>query len=489
MVSQKESSKIQNLKLDEFLMMADVATTIRKKQEEVNQQLNIQEVRADLKKKLKDTAQVSGEQLTDFQINSAIDNYFDGLYSFQEPQKDFGTKMAEVYVQRGRLAKKFGVPPLIGIATAGLIWLGVEGINYSYLKSQERSVETAVEVAYQERQKLLTDTEEILSSPFVAKLPTTEKAKLQFQLVNSQERLNSMVSFFSEYCSSGTAEDDITIENYQEAGNSLITTEDSINKIKTEVEEGKLLLQTQEGLILTHRNLETIIGEIRGLKSLETFSKIAESTYSSGIGEIERRNLNEARQKESELGKVRDDITQFSNFISQTETVYQSIKAVVKEEEASQKGDALYQEAKQLSVSGDVSRLSQVVSQLQDINTTLNKEYTLRIVNRNGVRSGIDRYYTDNSGKRVSGYYLIVEGVNPNGNVLQFNIKNEEDGQIKSVTMWGERISQKVYERVKEDKLDNGIINNDTVGKKERGYLREKMTMQGITKQGQITQW
>lgn len=489
MVQQKESSKMQDLKLDEFLRMVDVATTVRQKQEEVNQQLNIHEVRAELKKKLQDTAKISGEQLTDFQIDSAIDSYLDGLYSFKEPQRDFGTRVAELYVERVRLAKKFGIPPIIGVSAAGLIWLMVEGVRSAHLKSQERSVETAVETAYQERQKLLTDTQEMLASPFVAKLPTTEKAKLQSQSSNSQERLNSIGSFFKKYCSDGTAEDDITRENYQEARKSLTTTEDSISKVKTEIQEGRLIIQTQEGLILTHRNLETLIGEIRGLKPLETFSQRAERAYSIGLGEIERRNLNEARQKEKELGEVRNDINQFSNFSSQIETLYGSIRAVAKEEEASQRGETLYREAKQFAVSADVQRLSQTVSQLQNLNTILNQEYTLRIVNRSGVRSGIDRYYTDQSGKRVSGYYLIVEGIDSKGNALQMDIRNEEDGQTERATMWGERISQEVYERVKEDKLDNGIINDDIVGKKSRGYIREEMTMKGITKQGQITEW
>ena len=489
MVQQKKSPKMQDLKLDEFLMMVDVATTIRQKQEEVTEQLNINEVRDKLKRRLQETAQVSGEKLTDFQIESAINNYLDGLYSFQEPQRDFGTKVAELYVERGRLAKKFGIPPLVGIAAVGVIWTSLEIIESARLKSQERGVESAVETAYQERQKLLVDTQEILSSPFVVQLPTAEKNKLESQLSNSQERLNSMSSFFQKYCSDGTSEDDVTKENYKEAENNLTTTKDFINKTKTEIQEGRLVIQTQESLILTHRNLETLIGEIRGLKPLETFSKRAEGVYSAGIGEIERRSLNEARKKQVELFGVKDDITQFSNLTSQTESLYGSIRAVVKEEEASQKGEALYKEARQVALSADVPRLSQIVSQLQNLNTILNQEYTLRIVNRSDMRSGIDRYYTDKSGKRVSGYYLIVEGIDARGNALQIDVRNEEDGQTKGVTMWGERIPQEVYEKVKEDKIDNGIINNDIVGNKKRGYLKEEMIMRGVTKQGQITSW
>ena len=470
-------------------MMVDVATTVRQKQDEVNQQLNIHEVRAELKKRLRETAQVSGEQLTDFQVESAINSYFKGLYSFQESQRDFGTRIAEIYVDRVRLAKKFGIPPLIGVATAGLIWLSVEGIQSARLKSQERGVETAVEIAYQERQKLLTETQEISSSPFVDKLPTTERAKLQFQLSNSQERLNSMSPFFQKYCSDGTSEDDITRENYQEARNSLTTTESSISKVKTEVQEGRTMIQTQEGLVLTHRNLETLIGEIRELKPLEVFSQRAENVYSAGIGGIKRRNLIEAKQKEQELTGVKKDISQFFDLTAQIESLYGSIRATAKEEEASQRGESLYQEAKQLAVSADVSRLSQTVSQLQNLNTILNQEYTLRIINRNGIRSGIDRYYTDQSGKRVSGFYLIVEAIDSKGNALQMDIRNEENGQTERVTMWGERIPNEVYERVKEDKLDNGVINNDVVGNKRRGYLKEEISMPGITKQGQITRW
>ncbi|MEK6800496.1 MAG: DUF6384 family protein, partial [Nanoarchaeota archaeon] len=170
-------------------------------------------------------------------------------------------------------------------------------------------------------------------------------------------------------------------------------------------------------------------------------------------------------------------------------TLYGSIRAIVKEEEASQRGESLYQEAKQLAASADVSRLSETVSQLQILDNILNQEYTLRIVNRSGVRSGIDRYYTDQGGKRVSGYYLIVEAIDSKGNALQMDIRNEESGQTERATMWGERIPNEVYERVKEDKLDNGIINDDVVGRKKKGYLKEEMTMRDLIKQGQITRW
>ncbi|MBS3147028.1 hypothetical protein J4471_05020 [Candidatus Woesearchaeota archaeon] len=489
MSESKQSSVTQNLKLDEFLRMVDVATTIRQKQEEINKQLNIHEVKAELKKKLQDTAQISGEQLTDYQIETAINNYLEGLYSFKEPTRDFGFKLAEIYAGRVKLLKKFGIPPLVGLAASGLIWLTAEQINSLKIKTQEKNIENVVEIAYQEKQYLLRETEETLSSPFVDQLPSVEKSKLQSQLFNSRVKLNSTDSFFQQYRSDGTTEDDITKDNYKEAGIQLASIQDSINSTKEEIHDSRLIIQTQEGLTLTKRNLENLIEEIRDLKPLEIFSRKAENTYSTGIGEIDRRNLNEAKQKEQELVNINKDISQYFELSDQTEVLYRNIISIAKEKEALEKGESIYKEAKQFVLSADVRRLSQTTIQLQDLNSLLNLEYTLRIVNKSGIKSGIDRYYTDSSGKRVSGYYLIVEGIDADGNPIPINIQSEESDQIEKVSMWGERVPQEVYEKVKADKIDNGIINNNIIGIKKKGYQKENITMQGVTKEGQITKW
>ena len=137
----------------------------------------------------------------------------------------------------------------------------------------------------------------------------------------------------------------------------------------------------------------------------------------------------------------------------------------------------------------ELKQLKKNVDSLENIAYTLNQEYTIRIVSREGVKSGIDRYYTDEHGKRTSGWYLIVEAVDSKQQVLPVEVRNEENGQVERVQMWGERVPEQVYDKVKADKMDNGLIENDTVGKKRKGYLKEEMTMPGVTKQGEITGW
>ena len=76
MTKRKEDSTLQDLNLDDFLRIVDVATTVRQKQEEVHQQLNIDDTKDELKNKLMETAKVTGEKLTDSQIEIAINNYY-----------------------------------------------------------------------------------------------------------------------------------------------------------------------------------------------------------------------------------------------------------------------------------------------------------------------------------------------------------------------------------------------------------------------------
>lgn len=112
---------------------------------------------------------------------------------------------------------------------------------------------------------------------------------------------------------------------------------------------------------------------------------------------------------------------------------------------------------------------------------------TMRIVDRPGVKSGQNRLYTDASGSRVSGYYLIVEAITPDGDIFPMNILNEETGQIVNVNRWGERVPQEVFEKVKRDKSD-GRIDDNVVATKAAGAntFDYRLIPQPL---GRITSW
>jgi hypothetical protein len=109
----------------------------------------------------------------------------------------------------------------------------------------------------------------------------------------------------------------------------------------------------------------------------------------------------------------------------------------------------------------------------------------LRIVNRPGEASGIWREPQINT--RARNYYLIVEAVAPNGKILSRPILNEENGLTSTVNKWGVRVSSDVFEKVSQDKRENGIIERNIIGRKKRGTLDIDYAMPVLG--GAITKW
>jgi len=95
----------QQLTIEETLRIMDVATTLRKEQVVAHEQLNIEETKAMLRERLLAAAQVTGERLTEAQVDLAIEHYYDKLHVFEEPQWSVELMLAHLYVMRGTMIK------------------------------------------------------------------------------------------------------------------------------------------------------------------------------------------------------------------------------------------------------------------------------------------------------------------------------------------------------------------------------------------------
>jgi hypothetical protein len=123
--------------------------------------------------------------------------------------------------------------------------------------------------------------------------------------------------------------------------------------------------------------------------------------------------------------------------------------------------------------------------ELETARTILGQEYSLRIVNRPGERSGVWRIPDVNTGAR--NYYILVEAVDPTGRVLRVPILNEETRETETVAIWGLRVDEETFNAVARDKQDDGIIERDRFGYKARGELVPRYDMR--TTGGAITKW
>lgn len=104
---------------------------------------------------------------------------------------------------------------------------------------------------------------------------------------------------------------------------------------------------------------------------------------------------------------------------------------------------------------------------LQALQRQLSLAYSVRIVSRPGTPSGVWRVPSENA--RARNFYLIVEAVDANGRPVSVPITSEENGQTKLVSQWGLRVSPETFDRVRQDKMQNGVLQDPIVGNKQAG--------------------
>ena len=166
-----------------------------------------------------------------------------------------------------------------------------------------------------------------------------------------------------------------------------------------------------------------------------------------------------------------------------------SLSASIKSEAADPligtQAEATAQTGANAAKTGDLSAARAAETELKDTLFSLRSVYDVRIVNRQGEVSGLWRIPDQNPD--TYNFYLVVEAIGRDGRVLAQTITNEETGRKEVVKTWAQRVDRQVLERVKADKDDDGIIQNNIVGRKVRGRLTPdwSISVQG----GAITRW
>ena len=133
----------------------------------------------------------------------------------------------------------------------------------------------------------------------------------------------------------------------------------------------------------------------------------------------------------------------------------------------------------------DTETAKAALGRLEQLRNNLEREYTIRIVNRPGERSGVWRVPDVN--QSAKNFYVIVEAVGADGKPVEVAVENEETGTSERVRIWGLRVDEATFNAVGRDKQDDGIIENDRFGYKRRGHLKPEYEMPSSG--GAITRW
>jgi len=167
------------------------------------------------------------------------------------------------------------------------------------------------------------------------------------------------------------------------------------------------------------------------------------------------------------------------------QALYDTIFQETKVQSAVVEAKALLETGKTAASEGNREAAQDAINRLSDIRDKLRLSYSLRVVNRQGVKSGFWTFPEVN--QNATNYYIVVEAIDRDGRALSLPIPNEETGEVERVALWGLRVPRSVYNSISKDKLDDGIIQRNVVGQKQTGYLEPGFTVPVLG--GTVTRW
>jgi hypothetical protein len=170
---------------------------------------------------------------------------------------------------------------------------------------------------------------------------------------------------------------------------------------------------------------------------------------------------------------------------AQMDALYQTIYEETKVQQAVVQADELRERGQALAAEGDRAGAEDIVERMTVLRDQLRQEYSLRIVNREGVQSGFWTFPEINTD--ATNYYLVVEAIGADGETQTLPITNEETGTVEQVSIWGLRVPETVYNAVAADKQDDGLIEMSEIGRKTFGFLDVEYALPVLG--GAVTQW
>lgn len=170
---------------------------------------------------------------------------------------------------------------------------------------------------------------------------------------------------------------------------------------------------------------------------------------------------------------------------AQMDSLYQSIFEDTKVQAAVVQAEALRSHGKTAAAEGNREAALKAIADLTALRDRLRQDYTLRIVNREGQKTGFWTFPEINTA--ATNYYIVVEALGADGKPLTLPITNEEDGKTENVAIWGVRVPEAIYRAVENDKRDNGIVDNNVIGAKQYGFLEVNWAMPVLG--GAVTRW
>lgn len=232
-------------------------------------------------------------------------------------------------------------------------------------------------------------------------------------------------------------------------------------------------------------DLDGLTREIGALTNAPDLLRQAEALAVEGkkaVAAADRTGVKKALQG---LEAVKAEAAEIAALPARLDRTVASIKAETQDQAALAQLAGLEARGRKAIAAFDLAAAKDAASAMDALLSTLRQVYDIRIVQEEGAPSGVWRIPNVNEDAR--NYYLIVDAVTPDGKTVALPILNEETKKTVAASRWGIRVDKALFDAVRRDKGDDGIIQNDKVAQKKRGAAEPEWLIPAPT--GAITEW
>lgn len=192
----------------------------------------------------------------------------------------------------------------------------------------------------------------------------------------------------------------------------------------------------------------------------------------------------EANTALDDLGKAVARSAAVGVLTQSIQTLESRLASTFKDDDGRKRFADLVAQAKAQADSGDQKAYQTTAQAIESLAQYVSTSLHYQFVNRNGVQTGFARTNDSTGNKR---WYLVVEAVDAAGSPYKMDIYNSETRQYDKVTLWGQEVPMAVFEKVRDDKKSDGILDDTDLGDKAAG--KYTVDYRKSVLKTQVTRW
>ena len=456
---------MSEIKLSEQLGAMAIIDELYQKQQLLLEHLDRNVLRDKLKENIKNYYQTKGQFIDDSLIEKGINLWFDKRLRFNVPKRNwFMHFLALCYIKRNILYS------IIFIILSALALINFAEITFA------KKIKNNIDSTYNH----ILSTKSTLDD-LNKKFLEIDKYPINFSQVPIKKLKNSIIDLLN-----------------QNIIPSIIKSGTDISSIAQKDEDIlKYLKETDESINTKLSEITSLITQLQEL--LEKDKKLTKLIQNQVFTDVSKKYPILQNAVDSILDNLNQGQTDID--INRIETLYSSIERA---EFLEKKIESDNQQLLELNVPESdmdpiIALQTSLFADLKDLNFENVENYqtmmayyiklaqtnlTLTIVDHPDHKSGVERTHENTNGKS---WYLIVQALTPTGKPTSIWVKSIETGETKLVEMFGQQVTLKAFNDVKEDKINDGHIDNNKLCTKPKGRLI--FNCPNSVKSGRISEW